>query len=98
MSAPAIAPLPLLDRGTPLGAMIVADGATFRTFAPSARQVFLLTGNALAAAREAGFTPSANSALMSMGDGTWGAELPGVSEGSRYMFWVDGTGTSGLKR
>jgi 1,4-alpha-glucan branching enzyme len=98
MSAPAIAPLPLLDRSTQLGATIVADGATFPTWAPSARQVFLLSGNALTAAREQGFTPSANSAVTSMGDGTWGALLPGVTEGSRYMFWVDGTGGSGLKR
>jgi 1,4-alpha-glucan branching enzyme len=98
MSAPAFAPLPLLDRGTPLGATIVADGTTFRTWAPSARQVFVLTANALAAAREHGFTPPANSALASMGDGTWGALLPGLTEGSRYVFWVDGTGDNGLKR
>jgi 1,4-alpha-glucan branching enzyme len=100
MSAPAIAPLPLPDRGVALGATIVADGATFRTWAPSARQVYLLTGNALAAARERGFTPSANNALISMGDGTWGALLPGITEGSPYMFWVEGpeNGTVGLKR
>jgi 1,4-alpha-glucan branching enzyme len=98
MSAPALAPLPLLDRGTPLGATIVADGAAFRAWAPNARQVFVLTGSALAAARVAGFVPSANSAVISMGDGTWGALLPGVAEGDRYMFWVEGTGDSGLKR
>jgi len=97
MSATAIAPLPLLDSGTPLGATIVPEGVTFRAWAPSARHVFVLTGNALASARTDGFVLSANNALVAMGDGTWGALLPRNGEGDRYMFWVDGV-TTGLKR
>jgi 1,4-alpha-glucan branching enzyme len=98
MSTPAMAPLPLPDSGTPLGATLVPGGATFRTWAPSARRVFVLTGNALAAARAGGFIPSPGNALVAMGDGTWGALFPGVDEGARYMFWVDGVGNPGLKR
>ena len=98
MSAPAMAALPLLDRGTPLGATIVPEGATFRTWAPTARQMFVITGNALAAARADGFIPSPDNALVAMGDGTWGAFLPGAGEGTRYMFWVEGVGSTGLKR
>src|SRR6266699_3100830 len=98
MSAPAMAPLPILDGGTPLGATKIRDGANFRTLAPSAKQVYVLTGTALAAARTDGFIPSANNALFAMGDGTWGAFLPGIGEGDRYMFWVDGSGGTGLKR
>ncbi len=69
-----------------------------RAWAPSAKQVFALTGDALAAARQPGFTPAASQALSSLGDGTWGGFLPGVTDGTPYMLWVEGMGSNGLKR
>ncbi len=98
MSAPATAIMPLANRSKPLGATIVPDGVTVRTWAPTAKQVFLTIGSALAAAREPGASPSAANALSPMGDGTWGGFLAGASEGTRYMFWIDGLGSTGLKR
>ena len=98
MSAAATAVVHLADRSTPLGATIVPGGVTLRTWAPSAKQVFVLTGPSLTAARGSGFTPAATAALSSLGDGTWAGFLPGAAEGTHYMFWIAGTGTTGLKR
>ena len=36
-----------VDRTTPMGANLIAGGATFRTWAPRARNVFLMSGDAL---------------------------------------------------
>ena len=47
-----------INRGTPFGATLTAGGATFRVWAPEARQIFVLTGGALRAAEQAGFVPS----------------------------------------
>lgn len=96
------APVPVLtyrvDRSTPLGATLVPGGVTLRTWAPAAKQVFALSGSSLAAARQPEFTPPASGALTPLGDGTWGAFLPGAGEGTSYMFWIVGTGSTGLKR
>jgi 1,4-alpha-glucan branching enzyme len=98
MSAAATAVVHLADRSTPLGATIVPGGVTLRTWAPSAKQVFVLTGESLAAARASTFIPAASAALSPLGDGTWAGFLPGADEGTRYMFWIVGTGSTGLKR
>src|SRR5437868_6368759 len=98
MSAAATAVVHLADRSTPLGATIVPGGVTLRTWAPSAKQVFVLTGASLPAAWGSGFTPDASAALSPLGDGTWAGFLPGADEGSHYMFWIAGTGSTGLKR
>jgi 1,4-alpha-glucan branching enzyme len=44
----------LVDRATPMGANLVGGGATFRTWAPRARDVFLMTGDALSLSAAAG--------------------------------------------
>ena len=44
-----------VDLKTRIGAEVAAGGVTFRLWAPAARQVFVLTGQSLAAARQPGF-------------------------------------------
>ncbi len=98
MSAPATALIPVLDPHTPLGVNLVPGGATVRAWAPSAKNVYLLTGAALLAARQLNFTPAASDALTPLGDGTWAAFVPDAGEGLEYMFWIEGLGSTGLKR
>ena len=73
-------------------------GATFRVWAPEARQVFVLTGGALRAAEQAGFVPSPDDAMVRIGDGSWGAFVADLDEGAAYRFWVVGSGSTGFKR
>src|SRR2546425_11353032 len=87
-----------VDRNTPMGATVVAGGVTFRVWAPSAQQMFVLTGTSLTAAEQNGFVPSASDAMFALGDDTWCAFVPGLGEGDPYRFWVIGSGGSGLKR
>jgi 1,4-alpha-glucan branching enzyme len=87
-----------VDRNTPLGATLIAGGATFRVFAPAARGMYVLTGASLVAAQAPGFIASASDQLFNLGDNTWGAFVPGLREGDRYRFWVVGNAASGLKR
>src|SRR5215216_4637271 len=87
-----------LDGGTPLGANIAQGGVMFRVWAPAAQQMFVLSGAALTAAEQPGFTPSQSDTMFRLGDGTWGAFVPGLGEGARYRFWVIGAGSTGFKR
>jgi 1,4-alpha-glucan branching enzyme len=87
-----------VDPATPMGATLVEDGATFRTWAPRATSVYLLTGDALAQAATPGWTPSPGGRLTPLGDETWAGFLPGASDGMPYMFWIEGAGSTGLKR
>jgi len=87
-----------IDGGTPLGANIAQGGVMFRVWAPAAQQMFVLSGAALTAAEQPGFTPSQSDTMFRLGDGTWGAFVPGLGEGARYRFWVIGAGSTGFKR
>ena len=87
-----------IDAATPLGATLRPDGVAFRVWAPAAREVFVLTGPDLTRAGESGFAPSGDAALFPLADGTWGAFVEGLRENAAYRFWVDGIGSSGLKR
>jgi 1,4-alpha-glucan branching enzyme len=87
-----------VDRATPMGATLIAGGATFRTWAPRAHKVYLVTGDALDHAAEAGWTPSADDRLTPLGDDTWGGFLAGAQSGMPYMFWIEGGASSGPKR
>ncbi len=88
----------LVDSATPMGANLIPGGATFRTWAPRARNVYLLTGEALALSATAGWTPGADARLTPLGDGTWAGFLAGAGPGLEYMFWVDGIASQGPKR
>jgi 1,4-alpha-glucan branching enzyme len=85
-----------IQPGTPLGANLVAGGATFRTWAPAALEVYVVLGTP-------GGEPSAwakdpNALLVKDEDGFWGGFLPGVQDGNLYRFYVVGTGSEGFKR
>jgi 1,4-alpha-glucan branching enzyme len=87
-----------VGRATPMGATLTPGGATFRTWAPRARSVYLLTGDALSQSATAGWVPGPDHRLQALGDGTWAGFLAGAVNGLRYMFWIEGEASSGLKR
>src|SRR5208337_1594638 len=87
-----------IDHATSMGANLVADGASFRTWAQRARSVYLLTGDALKLSAAPGWTPGADSRLTPLGDGTWAGFVAGAEDGLEYLFWIDGEGSQGPKR
>jgi 1,4-alpha-glucan branching enzyme len=88
----------VVDRTTPMGANLVPGGATFRTWAPRARNVYLVSGDALNGSATPGWTPSPGARLQPLGDETWAGFLAGAASGLHYMFWIEGEASSGLKR
>jgi 1,4-alpha-glucan branching enzyme len=76
---------------TPMGANLVADGASFRVWAPNARAVYAI-GEFNAHQR------SDASLLTRDAQGHWRGFLPGVRDRQRYMFYVVGDGSEGPKR
>jgi 1,4-alpha-glucan branching enzyme len=74
-----------------MGANLVANGATFRVWAPGAEKVYVIGDfNAWA--------PSDPCLLQARPGGHGAGFLPEVNDGTFYKFWVQGTGTSGRKR
>ena len=86
-----------INSNTPLGANLVNGGATFRTWAPTAQEVYV-------ALNDPGTTTpiiwQKNPADLLVKDagGYWGGFFPGVTRGVEYRFYVVGTGTEGFKR
>jgi 1,4-alpha-glucan branching enzyme len=74
-----------------MGANLVADGATFRTWAPNATAVYVLGDFNF-------YTPRESARLLSDGDGHWRGFVPGVTEWQSYKFWITGPDGSGYKR
>ena len=87
-----------VNKNTAMGATVRANGTGFRTWAPNARQVYVVTGGALAAHHEPSWRPAPEDALTPLGDGSWGGFLAEVGDGEPYMFFVEGTGSAGWKR
>ncbi|NJD60653.1 MAG: 1,4-alpha-glucan branching protein, partial [Anaerolineae bacterium] len=85
---------------TPMGGNLLAtgEGATFRVWAPAAREVRLLWDFIKTAGGEWNHNQAAK--LGQTGDGMWGGFVPDLNAGDRYMFYVIGPpgGTEGLKR
>ena len=78
---------------TPMGATLVDGGATFRVWAPGARSVHVVVGGI------DGYSPSPDDALVRHADGQcWTGFVPGVTDGTKYRFWVVGEGGEGPKR
>jgi 1,4-alpha-glucan branching enzyme len=77
---------------TPMGATLTADGgATFRVWAPAAKEVYAL-GDFNNWARD-------DAALLVKHDGQrWAGSFPNVRDGMKYKFWVSGHGSEGFKR
>lgn len=76
---------------TPMGANLVAGGATFRVWAPNARAVYVLGDFNDHQVREDGL-------LVADGKGHWLGFIPDVEDRQRYIFHVVGTGSEGRKR
>ena len=77
--------------GTPMGANLIAGGATFRVWAPHAHAVHVI-GDFNNRARN-------DASLLNRDDhGHWRGFIPGVRDRQRYMFYVVGDGSEGPKR
>jgi len=76
---------------TPMGANLIADGATFRVWAPNALRVYVL-------GEFNGRVRDESSLLTKDSNGHWKGFVKGVKDRHRYIFHVDGTGGSGPKR
>lgn len=89
----------LVGAKTPMGATLVGGGATFRTWAPNARDVYVVT-DAASTANWSTWTPNDSDRLFPQPDGTWAGFVPDIGEGSPYLFWVRGPegGSEGFKR
>lgn len=76
---------------TPMGANLIADGATFRVWAPHAAKVHVLgdfNGRVIN-----------DASLLTKDDkGHWRGFIPGARDRHRYIFHVEGTGSTGPKR
>lgn len=86
--------------GTPSGATLVGGGATFRTWAPHAQQVYVVLDDA---GDDTPLTWSKNDADLLVKDahGYWSGFFPSVKDGDLYRFWIVGQGprsTEGFKR
>jgi 1,4-alpha-glucan branching enzyme len=86
-----------ITSSTPLGANLVAGGATFRTWAPAAREVYvaLRQQNGVAASL---FPKDPEHLLVKDAAGVWAGFVPGIKDGDLYRFYVVGTGSEGFKR
>ena len=89
-----------ISLSTPSGANLVSGGATFRTWAPNAKEVYVVLGDA---GDDAPATWSKNDGDLLVQDsrGYWSGFFPGVQDGDLYRFWVVGQGpgsSEGFKR
>lgn len=82
---------------TPLGATLIPGGATFRTWAPAALEVYIALGQATGTAPGA-FSKNAGDLLVKDPNGYWTGFVPGIQDGDLYRFYVVGTGSEGFKR
>lgn len=74
-----------------LGANLIADGATFRVWAHHARAVYIIG--------EVNNRERNDASLLTPDEhGHWRGFIPGVRDRQRYMFYVMGNGSEGLKR
>jgi len=88
-----------VGRDDDMGGTVQPDGAGFRTWAPNALSVALVTGPPLSAAMQtASWAPAAGDQLAPLGDGSWGGFVAGAADSDTYMFFVTGQGSAGWKR
>ena len=74
-----------------MGANLVADGATFRVWAPNASAVHVRGDFNNFEIRD-------DAALIWDGSGHWRGFIPGVQDQQYYKFWIDGQAGPGYKR
>jgi 1,4-alpha-glucan branching enzyme len=76
-----------------MGANLVADGATFRVWAPRAEHVYVVLGGL------DDYDPDPDDELVQdRATGHWSGFVPGVRDGTKYRFWVIGPDGRGFKR
>ena len=85
-----------ISSNTPMGANLIANGATFRVWAPSAKAVYIngVFGGTNAFRKDS----DPGQLLQRNSDGRWTGFLDGVREGDRYKFYVVGKGANRFKR
>jgi len=86
-----------INSNTPLGATLVPGGATFRTWAPEAFEVYIAL-NQPAGSPSAAFSKNPSDLLVKDANGYWGGFVPEIQDGDFYRFYVVGTGNEGFKR
>ena len=86
-----------IDANTPMGATLVSGGATFRTWAPNALEVYIALDHPAGVPHTA-FRKSPDRLLVRDASGFWAGFVPGVQDGDLYRFYVVGTGSEGFKR
>ena len=74
-----------------MGGTLVSGGATFRTWAPTARAVYVLGDFN-------GWTRNDDALLVPQGGGRWTGFFPGATDGMTYKFYIVGEGSEGYKR
>lgn len=84
-----------ISTATPMGANLIAGGATFRVWAPGAKHVYVALNDVDAAT----YQPNpADELLKDPATGHWTGFIPGVVDGAKYLFFVVGKQGSGFKR
>src|SRR3954452_25378802 len=86
-----------VQSNTPLGANLAPGGATFRTWAPSAREVYIALKHQ-AGTPAALFAKHPDHLLTKDAAGFWSGFVPNINDGDLYRFYVIGTGSEGFKR
>jgi 1,4-alpha-glucan branching enzyme len=77
-----------------MGANLIADGATFRTWAPRASAVYVCGQfNGIAQ-----WSPLPTNLLVKDASGYWTGFVPGARDSDQYKFYVRGVGSDGYKR
>lgn len=90
-----------IDEHTPMGANLVADGATFRVWAPNdAIEVYLRVSDNPKTINgpDDKWQPIVERRLHRNGDDTWTGFLPGVRDGDFYRFYIANRGAQPYKR
>jgi 1,4-alpha-glucan branching enzyme len=76
-----------------MGVDLVEDGATFRVWAPAADHVYVVLDGT------SEYEPQPTDELVKdPATGHWTGFIAGVTDGTKYRFWVSGPAGSGLKR
>ena len=90
-----------IDATTPMGANLIADGASFRVWAPNAAvEVYIRLSEQADAIHDVNDTwrPTPERKLMRNDDNTWTGFVPGVKDGDYYRFYLAGRGDQPYKR
>ena len=86
---------------TPMGANLIADGASFRVWAPNeAVEVYIRLSEQPDTIHDESDTwqPNADRKLLRNPDNTWTGFVPGVKDGDYYRFYIGGRGAQPYKR